>query len=160
MSGLTLTLTRFAPTKDGGFGRLGQWITVEEEWENNLPRISCIPAGSYRCVRSTVHRGGYGTFEVMDVPRSAWIVSCSGRVPGRSLIKFHRANTEEDLLGCIGIGLRLGILEVVDEDTGARVHKLAALSSRTAFEEWMGMMEGVEDFELRVVGYGGDVYDD
>ena len=141
-----LTLTRFAPTKDGVFGRLGPWISVEEEWKNNLPRISCIPAGSYRCVRSTFHRGGYPCFEVTGVP-------------GRSLIKFHRANTEEDLLGCIGLGLRLGVLEVTDEDSGARVHKLAALSSRAAFEAWMATMEGVDEFTLDVVGWEGEAYD-
>ena len=141
-----LTLTRFASTMDGVFGRLGPWVTVEEEWKNNLPRISCIPAGTYRCVRSTFHRGGYETFEVMDVP-------------GRSLIKFHRANTEEDLLGCIGLGVGLGVLEVVDEDSGARVPKLAALSSRGAFRAWMASMEGVDEFELHVVGWEGETYD-
>ena len=97
-------LTRFAYTKDGAFGRWGRFHTVEEEWQDNQPRISCIPTGIYRCVRSTFHRGGYPTFEVTNVP-------------GRTLIKVHRANTEEDLLGCIGIGLGLGVL------TSAPLHR-------------------------------------
>ncbi len=145
MKDLELTLTRFAPTKDGVFGRLGRWTTVEEEWQDNQPRISCIPAASYRCIRAFFHRGGYPCFEVMDVP-------------GRTLIKFHRANTEEDLLGCIGLGMRLGVLRVRDEDSGEMVHKLAALSSRRAFNAWMASMDGVDEFTLHIVGWDGEPY--
>ena len=143
---IALTLTRFAPTRDGVFGRLGEWTTVEEEWQNNRARVSCIPAGSYQCVRSTFHRGGYPTFEITGVP-------------GRTLIKFHRANTEEDLLGCVGIAMRLGVLRVRDEDSGEMVYKLAALSSRVAFDAWMASLEGVTEFTLHVVGWDGETYD-
>lgn len=133
-------LTRFAYTKDGVFGRWGRFQTVEEEWQDNLPRISCIPTGIYRCVRSTFHRGGYPTFEVTNVP-------------GRSLIKVHRANTEESLEGCIGIGLGLGVLRVKDEDSHQMTHKLAALSSRRGFDAWMETLLGVAEFNLHVVDY-------
>lgn len=139
------TLTRFVgtvanPNPSGTFGRLGPFVTVEEEWQDNRSRISCIPTGSYVCERSTFHRGGYATFEVLDVE-------------GRSLIKFHVANTEEDLLGCIGLGLSLGVLEVTDEDSRQRVHKLAALSSRAAFNAWMGSLAGVDRFVLHIVDH-------
>ena len=142
---ISQTLTRFVgvaanPNDSGTFGRLGPWVTVEEEWQNNQPRISCIPTGSYVCKRSTFHRGSYETFELMDVE-------------GRTLIKFHVANTEEDLLGCIGLGMHLGVLLVTDEDSGARVHKLAALSSRAAFDAWMASLEGVDEFVLHVVDH-------
>ena len=142
---LSQTLTRFVGTQDnpnpsGTFGCLGPWVTVEEEWKDNRPRISCIPTGSYVCERTVFHRGGYATFEVTDVE-------------GRTLIKFHVANTEEDLLGCIGLGMGLGVLQVTDEDSGVRVHKLAALSSRTAFDAWMATMEGVDEFILDVVDH-------
>lgn len=142
---ISQTITRFAgvaatPNESGTFGRLGPWVTVEEEWADNLPRISCIPTGSYLCSRSWFYRGGYETFEVMDVE-------------GRTLIKFHVANTEEDLLGCIGLGLSLGVLRVVDEDSGARVHKLAALSSRAAFDAWMASLRGVDRFILHIVDH-------
>lgn len=133
-------LTRFAYTKDGVFGRWGRFLTIEEEWQGNQPRISCIPMGTYRCVRSVFHRGGYPTFEVTNVP-------------GRSLIKVHRANTEEDLLGCIGIGLGLGVLNVKDEDSHQMTHKLAALSSRRGFDAWMESLAGVGDFMLHIVAY-------
>ena len=145
MNNPTLTITRFAPTKDGVFGRLGRWTTVEEEWQDNRPRVSCIPSGTYRCVRATFHRGGYPCFEVTDVP-------------GRTFIKFHRANTEEGLLGGIGRGMRLGVLRVRDEDSGKMAYKLAALSSRKAFGAWMASMDGVDEFTLHIVGWEGEPY--
>ena len=133
-------LTRFAYTKDGTFGRWGPFQTVEEEWQDNQPNISCIPTGIYRCVRSTFHRGGYATYEVTEVP-------------GRTLIKVHRANTEEDLRGCIGIGLGLGVLRVKDEDSHQKIHKLAALSTRKGFDAWMEWLGGVSEFNLHIVDY-------
>jgi len=133
-------LTRFAYTKDGVFGRWGPYQTIEEEWRDNEPRISCIPTGIYRCERSTFHRGGYPTFEVTGVP-------------GRTLIKIHRANTEEDLQGCIGLGLNLGVLKVKDEDSHQMTHKLAALSSRQAFSAWMASMGDADNFTLHIVDY-------
>ena len=137
-------LTRFAYTKDGTFGRLDRFQTVEEEWQDNQPNISCIPTTEpgkpYVCVRSVFHRGGYPTFEIMNVF-------------GRDLIKFHRANTEEDLQGCVGLGLGLGVLKVKDEDSHQMVHKLAALSTRKAFGAWMDSMRDVSRFNLHVVDY-------
>ncbi len=133
-------LTRFAYTPMGTFGRWGPFQTVEEVWRDNQSRISCIPVGVYPCVRGIFHRGGYPTFEIMDVPN-------------RSLIKVHRANTVEDLLGCIGIGLSLGVLNVRDEDSQQMVHKLAALSSRAGFDAWMESLLGINNFRLHVVDY-------
>ena len=113
---MTRKLTRFAQTRDGTFGRFGKWLTVEEEWQGNKPRVSCIPTGVYLCHRTWYHGGGYETFEVMDVP-------------GRSRILFHVANTENDLEGCLGIAGQLGVLQVKDEDSGLMAHKLAGLQS-------------------------------
>ena len=98
-------LTRFAYTKDGTFGTLGRFLTIEEEWQDNIPNISCIPTGVYVCRSSIFHRGGYPSYEIMDVP-------------GRDLVKFHRAMTEEDLRGCVGIAMRLG--EIIR--THVRIH--------------------------------------
>ncbi len=144
MKGPDQTLTRFAPTKDGVFGRLGPWQTVEEEWLNNRPNISCIPAASYTCKRVNSPKFGI-TFEVMDVP-------------GRTHILLHPLNTEEGSRGCIGMGVRLGVLKVTDEDSGEKVWKLAALSSRVAFEAWMDSMEGIDEFTLHIVGWEGEDY--
>lgn len=135
-----LLLTRFAETKDGVFGRLGKWLTIEEENQGNRANISCIPTGTYRCDRTMYHKGGYPTFEVMDVP-------------GRTRILFHLANTEENIEGCIGLGSTLGVLRVKDEDSGDRVHKLAVLRSRDAFDEFMELLSDRDVFYLTIEGY-------
>lgn len=139
-------LTRFAYTPMGVFGRWGTFQTIEEVWRNNQPRISCIPTGVYVCERSVFHRGGYPTFEITGVP-------------SRTLIKVHRANTVEDLLGCVGIGLSLGVLRVRDEDSQEMTHKLAALSSRAGFDAWMETLLGINSFRLHVVDYKAPAMD-
>jgi hypothetical protein len=64
-------------------------VTLELPWRENLPRISCIPAGQYWC--KTLQSPKFGrTFVVCDVPR-------------RSAVEFHGANTVNDLEGCIGL---------------------------------------------------------
>ena len=141
---MEITLTRFAPTKDGVFGRMGPWTTVEEEWQNNLPFISCIPAASYLCKRVDSPKFG-DTFEITNVP-------------GRTLVLFHALNTEEGTQGCVGVTTRLGVMRVKDEDTRLKVWKLAGLSSRVAFKAWMASMEGIDEFTLHVVGWEGETY--
>ena len=133
-------LVRFADTKDGVFGRLERWHTVEEENLDNRARVSCIPAGVYRCRRTTYHKGGYETFEITGVP-------------GRTRILFHRANTEEDIEGCVGLGLAMGVMPRTDEDSGQRTHKLAVFSSGEAFKQFMAEFQGVDEWELVVEWY-------
>lgn len=134
-------LVRFdTKSGDGTFGRFENWVMVEEDDRDNLPNVSSIPTGAYVCKRTMYNRGGYETFEVTGVP-------------GRSFIKFHMANTEEDIEGCIGPGKFLGVLEKLDEDTGERRHKLAVMRSREAFEEFMEFFAGVDEWVLIVEEY-------
>lgn len=145
MTGPDQTLTRFAPTKDGVFGRLGPWTTVEEEWQNNTPFVSCVPAASYLCKRVDSPKFG-DTFELVDVP-------------GRTHVLLHALNTEEGTQGCIGLAVRLGVLHVRDEDSREMVWKLAGLSSRVAFKAWMRSMVGIDEFTLHIVGWEGESYE-
>jgi hypothetical protein len=129
------------------FGRLGPWTTVEEEWQDNRPFISCIPASppeGYLCKRVQSPKFG-NTFEVTSVP-------------GRTHILFHVFNTEEGSLGCIGMGVRLGVLRVTDEDSGEKVWKLAATSSGVAIKSWLKSMEEFDEFMLHIVGWEGEDY--
>lgn len=119
-----MKLERFAYTPLGTFGRLIApefmvW-TVERPWVNNAPRESCIPEGTYELAPTTFNAGRppYATWEVVGVP-------------GRSLIKIHRANTMNDLLGCIGVGRRLGVVQ--DRDTSMPLD-WAVVDSRGAFD--------------------------
>lgn len=134
-------LVRFDATPDGTLGRLEQWRTLEEEDLGNQRNVSSIPTGTYVCRRVDSPRFGE-TFEVTGVP-------------GRSHILFHAGNTEENTRGCILVGKMFGVLNVLDEDTGERQHKLATLRSRDAFDEFMAFFEGVDEWLLEVVDYAG-----
>jgi hypothetical protein len=130
---VVLRLRRTERTADGVFGTLAGpgfvLHTMEDDWRGNKPRVSCIPAGVYPLRRTIYYRHGYETFEIANVP-------------GRSRILIHPANTEEDVEGCVGVGLRRGFLRVpVDEDTGAlRPMKRAVVASRDAFRLFMSKM--------------------
>lgn len=77
-------------------------------------------------------------------------------MPRRSRILIHPANTEEDLEGCIGVGLRRGWLRVAkDEDTGASdVVKQGVVASREAFRQLMELLAPVDEATLEILWIG------
>lgn len=132
-------IDRVAPTVDGILGRMGRWYVLEEEDQGNQRNISAIPEGAYVCER--VQSPSFGdTFTVLDVP-------------GRSLIRFHPLNTEEDTEGCIGLGTDVGFLFRKDEDTGEPTRKLAVLNSRAAHKEFMNSLIRIDRFILIIRSY-------
>lgn len=109
----------------GVFGqlRLGThwWFTVERPWLQNAPSVSCIPAGTYPLKLGFFYSGDgiggkpdYPAYELQDVP-------------GRALIKIHRANRASQVKGCIAIGKELG----------CEAGRWAVLQSAVAYGEWM-----------------------
>ena len=136
----THTLTRFDSGKDGTIGRLLQWRTLEEEDAGNRSNISSIPPGWYKCTRTMYVHGGYETFEITGVP-------------DRTRILFHRGNTEEDTAGCVLVGKKFGVLQVLDEDTGLKQHKLATLQSKDGFDEFMEFFVGTNEWMLEIRDY-------
>lgn len=125
----TLTLKRIAENEDGTFGVLIDEntpfaVTLENSWLNNLPEISCIPAGMYTCKRYQAPTHGE-TFRVLNVP-------------GRNYILFHTGNTKEDTKGCVLIGEEFGQLAI---------HS-AVLSSKRGFKEFMERLQGVDEFQI------------
>lgn len=111
--------------------------SLEEEWRDNERGESRIPAGTYVCRRTVYHRHGFETFEITGVI-------------GRDRILFHPGNTEEDTDGCVLLGMRAGLLEVVDEETGERRRKMAVVESQRAFALFMEALAGIDVFELEV----------
>lgn len=128
---MEVTLERWADSQDGMFGtlRVGdlELVTVERPWKNNQPSISAIPPGTYRIILGRYNRGGYPAYELQDVP-------------GRSLIKIHRANTMDDLLGCIGVGT----------DTGYINQRWAITHSTDALRAFMAKMAGVQETTITI----------
>jgi hypothetical protein len=103
------------------------FLTLEEPWRNNQPRISCIPTGIYEVKRRRSPNFG-NTFEVTNVP-------------GRSHILFHPGNTTNDTQGCILFGYRYGELE----------GRAAVLESRRAFAAFMVQALKFDEFQLEIV---------
>lgn len=136
-----LLLLRTHTTSDGVFGTLSvgdlRLYTVEDDWKNNEPSESCIPAGTYKIVRTIYHKGGYETF---------WITN----VKGRERILIHRANTEEDVKGCVGVGTRPGKFWVHDEDdpNHPMVEKEGVANSHIAHDQFMTHMQHIDEAEL------------
>jgi hypothetical protein len=142
-------LLRFADSPFGCFGwldvfdatdqRVGRFTTMEDDWLDNLPGVSAIPAGRYTCRRTIYHKHGIETYEITDVP-------------GRSRILFHPGNSEEDVQGCVALGTDFGAVTVKDEDDPQAPPRLkwSVVRSRYAFEVFMAPLDGVQEFPIEV----------
>jgi len=131
---IKIQLKRFCSSiEQGTFGRIQlpeyRLYTVELPWLDNKPNVSCIPPGTYKAMQTKYFRGNYPTFELV--------------VPKRSMIKFHIANSTQDLLGCIGLGLKLGWIE--------KRQAWAVLQSKKAMEGFMSILGGEESIEVEVL---------
>lgn len=102
-------------------------VMLELPWKNNLPDESCVPAGSYTCVRYRSPKRGYDVFLLNGVP-------------GRSAIEIHIGNSVHDTDGCLLIGTRYGTVNGVPAVTG----------SGAAFQSWMSMQANVQSFTLTI----------
>ena len=66
------------------------YYTIERPWKDNTPFISCIPDGVYTVERRHSVKFGRDMWTVLDVD-------------GRTHILLHIGNTEDDVVGCIGV---------------------------------------------------------
>lgn len=129
---MILDLIRVGSSSRGTFGVLRYGavpfvLTLERPWLDNQQRVSCIPAGRYRCAR--VRSPGFGnTFEVMQVP-------------DRTHILFHRGNTVSETEGCILIG----------KEFSGTWDKPMLVASDRGYLEFMKLMDGVQVFDLNVL---------
>ena len=130
------TLVRFDYDDDRTLGwleaeGLTKLYVLEPPWKRNAPFVSCIPEGSYLCVREHFNRGGYDAI---------WI----RHVPGRDRVLVHIGNVLRDTDGCPLVGLEIGEVAM-----GAHAPQLAVLSSKLA----LGMLlewAGDEPFRLEI----------
>ena len=91
----TLTLLRTASVPSGLYGMLfiGNipfCLTLEPNWLNNARNKSCIPPGTYECIKYSGTKFK-NVFLIKDVPE-------------RSGILIHAGNTTNDTEGCILVG--------------------------------------------------------
>lgn len=123
-----ILIERFGYTPFGTFGRLiygdNRYFTVELPWKNNEKRVSCIPEGRYKVKWYNAPTFGKtlavvgGTVSLYEDPKFK-----------RSAVLFHKANTMDDLEGCIGLGTSLGYISA----------KWAVTNSSVATKEFLGL---------------------
>jgi Family of unknown function (DUF5675) len=93
----------------------------DEIWE---PKV---PPGTYRCVRGTHQlQDGKPPFETFMLEN----------VPGHTGILFHKGNVESESSGCILLGTMRAGNEI--------------LNSRVAFNRFMDLQDGIDEFTLGV----------
>lgn len=139
---MTFLLKRVASTRYGTFGVLIDEnnipfvVTLERPWIDNKKGESCIPAGTYKCIRCR-KSPDYG---YQDSPKFGDVFQVYN-VPGREKILIHRGNIEDDTHGCILIG------EMFDPVS----KKPGIASSAIGFHEFMDRLVQEDEFTLRIV---------
>jgi hypothetical protein len=109
-----------------------EFLTVEDAWRSNETKVSCIPIGRYKIIRHKSPRFG-NVYKVLDVPE-------------REHILIHAGNTHRDTEGCILLGMQYG---KIGSDS-------AILASRSAFLQFMKLMENTPEAQLLIIdAYGG-----
>lgn len=131
---MNFTLSRFGSIPEvgtPGFFNIDsqEFPTIEREWLDNAPFVSCVPLGRYRIVHYSSRKypeayalvnedlGVYLNKEDMHTDSS-----------GRYSILIHSANLASELAGCIAPGIDRGFLNIKGK-TG-----LGVFQSRTAIE--------------------------
>ncbi|WP_087022452.1 DUF5675 family protein [Thaumasiovibrio subtropicus] len=130
----TLTLRR-RYFDDGTFATLhsknGEQLcaTVERPWQNNTPRKSCIPEGTYRLIPHTSPKFG----ECYALEANTLGVTRYG--PSlRTHILIHAANLPSQLQGCIAPGEGFGVIN----------NQWGVINSRNAFNKLMAYLDNKE----------------
>lgn len=136
---MKLKLIRSYFGKDGIFGELrdsnGKLIMYScERAYNSLGVYSPkLKAGVYNCVKGPHRLAGmknsFATFEIKGVK-------------GHTGILFHVGNYNKDSSGCVLLGMGMGV--------SATKEKMLTMST-VAFNAFMGMLSGVDSFELEVM---------
>lgn len=132
-------------TDDGTFGTVyieGEstplCYSVERNWQNNEPFVSCIPEGSYDI--RVIHSHKYG--DVYCLENEALDVSLQGNTK-RTHILIHPANWPDQLQGCIAFGK-----EIADFPQGRGV-----TSSKVAVRRFMKKLQR-KPARIRIVDGG------
>lgn len=100
---MRLTLSRFADLPTCTLGRIitddgPSFYTMEPPWQNNAPRVSCIPPGSYTLAWVKSNLTAMITAHRIE---NAWRLL---DVPSRSDIVIHPGNEPDNTQGCILLG--------------------------------------------------------
>ena len=112
MSPREYIIERYCDSQEMGvFGRLlvgGKQaaLTLEQNWRNNQPFISCVPAGRYEVVSYESKKHGK-TFALKNHEMGVGVFKGDSQ---RYAILIHPANTADQLHGCIALGTSEGAI--------------------------------------------------
>lgn len=104
-------------------GKSWRWFTLELPWKNNIPNVSAIPSGTYKCRYTFSPRFLKYTYEIVGVPN-------------RSGIRIHSANYVSQLNGCVALGNKLQ-----DINGDGKLDTVDSRNAITAFENFMEKRE-------------------
>jgi hypothetical protein len=140
---VSLELKTVAMREDGAFSVL-LWdgrpfaVSVERTFENLR---TVINGGSLKCRRDFYHKGGYETFEI--------------QVKDHDRVLFHKGAIEDHSLGCVILGESFGGLNKLTKTYSGQAgadDQTAILGSSAAFEEFMRLTSGLNEFDMLVTG--------
>ena len=105
----TARLVRLENSSQGTFGVLyakeKTFKTGELPWEGNAPKVSCIPAGVYKCEWSWSPSFKRKLYQVFPVKGRSGI-----RIHAANLMGKRAAGYKAQLQGCVALGDKLGWL--------------------------------------------------
>lgn len=137
-----VVLRRRESSDHGTFGKLfvddKVFFTGELPWRENLANISCIPAGTYKCIWSSSPRFRRKLYLLTPTdPRTGVRMHSANLCGDRALGYFAQLN------GCIALGKKLGLMD-------GQKAVLLSMPAMREFEKHMNF----ESFELEVIdGY-------
>jgi len=141
-----MKLTRFCFSEQmGTFGQLecqGEtFYTVEKPFKNNLPFVSCVPAGEYSLMPYQSVKYG-DTFKLVSVPNNVMPDKIDDKI--RYGILIHRGNTVDNVVGCIAVGDKLGMVN----------GKWAVMNSRQTMDRLRKLWQKEKPLKLEIENVG------
>lgn len=141
-----IIIERFCYAPNGTFGRLYyddfSCFTVEREWANNMPYISCIPDGRYICNWHNSPRFG----NTLAVVGGSVSLSPSP-THQRSAILFHLGNWPTNFNGCIGLGHTFACIN----------GEMGVSSSRDTVQQFLSLFHGKANIPLIITNITGAI---
>jgi len=135
---MDITLTRKAANLYGIFGEItspeGDVLarTLEHAYASDDTFLAKLAPGTYTCKRGVHKLSNLNPFEAFEVQNVPWFQGAP--VTG---ILFHVGNYNKDSEGCILLGTAKGVGCILD--------------SRAAFDKFMALQVGVDEFTLTVI---------
>ena len=120
-----MILTRYGSTPFGTLGELKvsghKFYTIEKPWRDNQPMVSCVPLGEYSLIWLPTTTSVPSEYNGHTWYLEGETVGLDAGRKARSRCCIHVGNVDDDVQGCIAIGMGLGYIDKRWAVTGSRV---------------------------------------